>query len=509
LTKEENKPAVFVARGASYLLIQNVASAGIQILAFAIIARLISQVDMGLLTVFTLITSLASISVGLGLPSAAIKYIAEFLGKGDRAGASGVAFKILKNSFLLSIPAALFIFFLSDYISLSLLETTVYSPLFKVLALDVFAVAILPCLQSSLIGAQKVRETAILMFLKLGLRQILIVAFLLYGFGLFGIVVAWVIGDLIAVSIYIAAMLKFLGAPVSRLNTKHLLKFSYPLYLSDVVNFLYSWFDRVVLLAFLSLSELGIYSVSLKAFGVLESITLALSTTLFTKYSEMHGRMGIGSVEKAITTSSRYICYVVTPLAFGMLAVASPALSLFAGESYVTGYQPLMILSFFLALTSISASLAGLLMVLGETLIILILTAANVGVGIVIGMAIIPFLGVIGASLLRGIAMIISLTTAIWVLKKKMNLTFDKEAFWKSIMASSIMALVIIAIQFSWYNLYLLPLYVGLAVLVYMGMLKVLRAIRKEDINLLRQYFGRFEFVINPIEAFFLKRTKL
>jgi O-antigen/teichoic acid export membrane protein len=124
-------------------------------------------------------------------------------------------------------------------------------------------------------------------------------------------------------------------------------------------------------------------------------------------------------------------------------------------------------------------------------------------------MVLIPFLGVIGASLLRGIAMVISLMTAIWVLKKKMNLTFDKEAFWKSIVAGSIMALSIIAVQFFWYNLYLLPLYLGLAVLVYMGMLKVLRAIRKEDINLLRQYFGRFEFVINPIEAFLLSRTKL
>jgi O-antigen/teichoic acid export membrane protein len=509
LAKDENKPAVFVARGASYLLIQNIASAGIQILAFAIIARLISQVDMGLLTVFTLITTLASTLVGLGLPSAATKYIAEHIGKGDRAGASSVAFKILKNNFLLSIPAALFIFFFSDYIGLSLLKTTIYSPLFKVLALDVFAVAILPCLQNSLIGAQKIREAAMLILLKLGIRQILIVAFLLYGFGLFGIVVAWVIGDMITVFIYIAAILKFLGTPVSSLSMKHLLKFSSPIYLSELVTFMYSWFDRVVLLAFLSLSELGIYSVSLKAFGVLDSINLAISTTLFTKYSEMHGRMGIRSVEKAISTASRYICYIVTPLAFGMLAVASPALSLFAGESYVTGYQPLMILSFFLAFTSISASLSGLLLVLGKTSIIPLLTAANVGVGIVFGMVLIPFLGVIGASLLRGIAMVISLMTAIWVLKKKMNLTFDKEAFWKSIVAGSIMALSIIAVQFFWYNLYLLPLYLGLAVLVYMGMLKVLRAIRKEDINLLRQYFGRFEFVINPIEAFLLSRTKL
>lgn len=501
----EKNSAVLVARGASFVFIQNIGSTVIQIIAFAIIARLISQVDMGILATLTLMTGLFSTLVNLGLPSAATKFMAESVGKGDRLRASGVCYQILRVTLILSIVAASLCFIFSDSISLVLLRATTYTRLFKLLSVYIVVYGIFCGLRSSLIGLQKIREAAIFELFKLGIRQILIVWALLSGFGLFGVVVAWIIAGTINCLLYITVIFKSLGPPTFSFSLRRLLKFSYPLYFSGIVAFMYGWFDRILLLAFCPLSELGVYDVVLRAFNVLSGVTVAISTALFPKYSEIKGRYGITSIEKAIPTASRYICYTTVPLAFGLSAIAKPAISLFAGEAYAIGSKPLMILSFFFAVTCIQTALSGILLTLEKTRIAAALTVTNVAVGIILGLVLLPLFGVVGASISRGITMILGLVLNIWVLRKQIDFTLDKEAFWKSLISSFTMALVVGVFATLLYGEYLLPFYLLLGIMVYLIMLKILNAARKTDLELIRLYLGkRLEFLIKPIEIFLL-----
>ena len=500
-----NRPAIFVARGASYILTQKIAYSVMQILAFAAIARLISQVDMGILAVLTLTIGLFSAIISLGLPVAATKFIAEYVGKGDRQSTASIFYQILRVNLIISIAAASFCFVFSDSISLFLLQTTTYTGLFRVLALDIVAAGMLSTLHSSLLGLQKIREVAIFNLIGLAIRLILIVLLLLLGFGLFGIVFAWLLGNLANCLLYIRIIFKSLGPPTFSFSLRHILRFSYPLYFSGILGFIYGWFDQVLLLASLSLSELGVYSVALRAFGVLQGVTIAISTTLFPKYSEMHGRNGVKSVEKAIPDASRYICYTTMPLAFGLLAVARPAITLFAGAAYSIGSQPLVILCFFFAIVCIQTALSGILSILEKTLIVSGLTLANIAIGFIFSVLLLPPFGILGLSIARGITMLSSLFLLIWVLRKKIKLTLDKEAFWKSLTSSAIMAIVVSGVEHLWYSNYLLPIYLALGTITYLGMLKILNAARKTDIELIRLYMGkRFEFLTKRIEVFFL-----
>jgi len=63
----ENSSAIYVARGASYLFIQNIASTIILITAFALIARLIIQAEMGILATLTLVLGICQLTTNLGL----------------------------------------------------------------------------------------------------------------------------------------------------------------------------------------------------------------------------------------------------------------------------------------------------------------------------------------------------------------------------------------------------------------------------------------------------------
>jgi len=507
---KESSSAISVARGASYLLIQNIASTIISIAAFALIARLITQAEMGVLATLTLTAGACQLIASLGLPSAATKFIAEYMGKDDRQTASSVFYQILRVSLTLSVALALLCFIFSNIISLYLLKTRAYTKLFQVLTFDIVLTAgILPCLTQSLLGLQKIREIATFNITSLAIRQTLIVSLLFSGYGLTGLVIAWCISDLVNCTLGTSLILKTLGSPTSSFSLRHLLKFSSPLFVSGIATFSYDWFDRVLLLAFVSLNQLGVYNVALTAFGVLAGIPGAISTALFPKYSEIHGREGTKAVENAIHTASRYVCYITIPLALGLLATANPAISLLAGEAYTTASQPLAILSLFFAASCVSAALSGLFLILEQTPIASGLTIINVIAGITFTVLFLPIFGITGAAIARGIAMLLGLALSVSFLKKRINLKLDREALGKSLIAGLAMAAAVSLVEYVWYSKYLLPLYALTGGLTYLTMLRVLHAATKTDIQLIQQYLGkRLKPLTKPIGTFLLGKEQ-
>ena len=153
------------------------------------------------------------------------------------------------------------------------------------------------------------------------------------------------------------------------------------------------------------------------------------------------------------------------------------------------------------ALTLTSTALSGLLVVLGETMLSLKLTALNAVIGIGSAQLLLPSLGTTGASLTRGIVMATALLTTIMALRNKIKLSFDLEAFWKSLLASIVMALAVYDIQALYYSKFYLPFYVIIGGVIYLVMLRLTDAIKPADAQLLEEYLGqRLAPLIRPFE---------
>src|SRR5512139_483765 len=170
----KTRPAAKVARGASFLLLQTLGTTVIQIVIFAVIARLLTPVDMGVMAALTLVVGFSQVVVNLGLPAAITKFTAEFLGKNDRESAASVCYQALKVSIILSSVAGAVCFLFSDSISLLLLETTDYSILFKILSLDIIVTGLYSGLFAGVTGLQKFREASISNLIRMLVRQVLI-----------------------------------------------------------------------------------------------------------------------------------------------------------------------------------------------------------------------------------------------------------------------------------------------------------------------------------------------
>jgi len=487
------RPAVHVARGASFLFIQNLVTSIVGVVGFGIIARLITKTEMGVYVSLSLVFALAQIGASFAFPSAAVKFIAELRGKKDEKAAAGVAFQIFRFTFLASILIGSLAFLFSSQICYLLTRTTEYLDVFKILALDLVFAGVLPSLNGIAIGLQKMKELAELNIAAYIIRKLLSITFLLVNLGLWGVMLGWLVGDLCGFLLFSGFLLRSFGMPRFGFGLKRILGFSWPIYLSSWVSFGYNWFDRALLLAYVPLADVGVYNVAVTAFAVMASIPGAISTALFPQYSELQGRDGMRSLEKAVRTASRYVCYIVVPLAVGLASTARPTISLFAGRAYEAGAIPLAILSLFGAVTCLGAALSDIFSITERTKVSALLNLSVVSTSICLGFLLLPSTGVFGAAILRGVAMAIGLVLMLVVLKRirLFAVGFDYEALRKSWVASSVMAVAVIGIQFLLYSKYLLPLYALVGGVIYLIMLRFLKAVRMHDVHLVNAFVGK------------------
>ena len=492
----ERTSAVKVARGASYLWTQTLVTNLIGMVAFAFTARLISTSQMGLLAILSLVLNLAQLIAPLSLPSAVARFVAEETAKGETQSAAAVFYQSTKVSMSLSAILAAACYLFASQISAALSAEPV---VFQLLAVDIFLIAgLAQTLGRALIGAQMFRGFSLVTIAYGVVRQTLIVGMLLLFHDFSWLVYAWVISDLLYVLMMIVPLIKALGPPTFGFSLRRLLRFSLPLVPGRAVGLASGWYDRVLLVPYASLSQLGIYNATLTAFGVLSAIPGGIATALYPAYAEIQTVKGKAGLEDAIRVASRYVSFIAIPLTLGLLATSKPALSLFAGEPYEYGSTVLQIVTIFFALTLLDNALGSILLLLGETGTASIVVTANVAASLITALILLPPLGIIGAAVSRGVGMSVDFALTIVVAKRQIRLSFDHEALWKSAAAGILMAVVVWFAQYVYYNRLMLPAYMLIGTIAYLSGLRLLKAIHPPDIDLAKQFLGRrYELPMN------------
>ena len=486
---DEGGPALRVARGASYLWTQTIAKTLVQVVAFAFIARLISTTEMGLLAVLTLVVGLAQLIVALALPSAIVRFVSEELASGRRLGAAAVLYQSLKISALLSTLVSAGCFLSASYIAAALSTKPI---LFQLLAVDILLSAgLIQVIAAALVGAQRFREYSSVTVIHAIVRQALILGLLSVFRDFSWLVWAWVISDVVYVLMIVSLAIRTLGPPTFGFSLGRLLKFSLPLMPGNSIAFTYAWYDRVLLIPYASIAALGIYNASLTAFNVLSSIPGGVATALYPVYAEIQSTRGRTGLEQAIRVASRYVSFIAIPLALGLFATAKPALSLFVGEQYEAGSTVLQIVTIFFALTALGNAFGSTLLLLGRTMTVSTVTAVSVAASLVTALFLLPLLGISGAAVSRGVGMAVGFFLTLALTTRHIRLSFDHEAFWKSLVASLGMVIVVSLAQYAFYNRLLLPVYITLGACTYVAGLRLLRAIDTADLELANQFLGR------------------
>jgi O-antigen/teichoic acid export membrane protein len=96
--------AVHVARGTSYVTLQTLITSAAQIVSFAVLARLITTKEMGILAVLNIVIGLCQTIAAPALQQAARRFIVEYLGQGKRRVAASVFYQSICAMLLIAVP---------------------------------------------------------------------------------------------------------------------------------------------------------------------------------------------------------------------------------------------------------------------------------------------------------------------------------------------------------------------------------------------------------------------
>jgi O-antigen/teichoic acid export membrane protein len=257
---------------------------------------------------------------------------------------------------------------------------------------------------------------------------------------------------------------------------------------------------------------LGSYNVAVTAFGILNSVPSAISGTLFPFYSHFYRGESKSSetidLENAVETASRYVSFLTIPLSVGLAATALPAATLLAGNNYADAAYPLAVLSISLAVACQARALGQIFVVLGKTVTSALVTIGSVLLTVLLGVVIVPRLGVAGASLARGSSLIIALVLSILILRMTLRLRFDKKAYGYAWVASLIMAGAVLIFEIFIYKKYLLPLYIVAGGVVFVLVLRWLHVLNHRDLELVDEFLGpRLKFLSGILQRIFAVQT--
>lgn len=481
-----------VAVGSAYLAVQNVLSMFIGVLGYAFLARVITQEEMGVVAGLTLLTTFIQLLSDFGLNSTIAKFVSELRGRKEDVSSHVVS--VLSFRILLGFLLTLIMFTLSPALSSILFGSLFYQAVIMLVVLDSFLLSISSLLNNVLLGLGKMRNIAIYGVSSSIVRWVCIIVLLLNGYGLIGLATGWIMGDSVALLLYSTTVIKHVGSRTQVIRNYvplllGLLRFSWPIYTSLIIGFLYTWYDRVLILTFLTLPDLGVYNVVYQAFSVPILIASSLGSSLLPYYGMAYGAKNDEAITLGVRRVSKYSMLIVSPLILGLAATARPVITLFAGQQYESGWLVLSLLSVFGLTYGLSPAFSSLLLIYGRTMIILLVNMASIALSMVF-LPLLSTLGLEGLAVMKGVSFLFAFLFSLYFVSKTVRVEFEGKAVLKILASSIVMVLVVTLVQQLAYNKFFLPVYVLLGGIVYFLMIRFLKALEREDFQLIREILG-------------------
>jgi O-antigen/teichoic acid export membrane protein len=503
---------VFVraARGAGALSIQSIASTLLGLVLFMVFARMVSKTEMGVYGAVTLVLSVVTIAGSLGLSYAASRFIPYYYGRGELGMIWTASKRILMASLLPTIAVFIALFLLSDVFSFWLLATTGYAYIFAIAAFAAFTSLLSLIASGFLRGLQRFGSLALFTFSSQVVRVGVSVGLLLLGFGVASIFIGWTVfgGILTILALVLTFKVLLRGKEKVNQGSDHfsfrvLFGFSLPMMVFDLVTYLSDSVDKFVVLGFLGSESLGVYTVVMTAAGsILMILVSPLLATMIPSMSETYGKIGVERVSEVFKVSSRYISLILIPACAGFAVLSPLVLQILAGSAYIGAALPLSIVSVGVCVYGFSVALLSSLTALGRTLRVATAILIASLIELAFCLLLVPWFGVIGAALSRAIMYGFMLGLLVFLGLKFMRISFDGGAVWRSIIASTVMVLLLFPLaHLTSYWLIMLPLYLVFGIIIYSIVLVLLRAIVFNDVKFFIKIIPKGENVFYEVES--------
>jgi len=470
----------------------------------------LTPADLGVLSVLFFISSTLTLST-LALPTALTKFASEYMGKNQSQKAASVQRTLTRAVVVLSLAGLVVATILSAPLSQYFWGTTENVSLIILISVSAFLMNLITLYRSGLRALQLFGKMAQVTLIYILTSRIIAALMALLGFGVSGVTIGYIIGSLAGLIAAIAFVHDKFASPDNQTPIKPLLQFSLPLFLSSLALLIISQADVIILASVTSNYALvGIYSVAVRSLLALSVIWQPILVTIFPVISARFGLQNAQGVSNALKIASRYLSYTIIPSCVLLATVAPTALNVFYGPNYVSGAAALAILAISVILSALLSLLTTTLTAIGETNQVLEINLISALVAVTLLMGLVSTFDVVGAAITRLAVRALSLLLAAYMLGKHVNVQLDREALWKSAVASIIAMPFLLVLESAMTKSFpvvqVLAAEILAAGVVYLASLYALKALKGRDFELLRQAFPKiFAKYIDILEAIIVR----
>ena len=463
-----------------------------------ILALVLGESNYGLYAVVLAAPTLIALFQDLGVNYAVTRYSARLNVENKAAEIRSIFLSGFIFKTLLGLSLSLFCLLLAPYLAVSVFHRPLIAPLIQALSFIILGQALVNTATAAFTGVEKMHLNSVMVVSQSILRTLLAPALVLVGLGLYGAVMGYTVAYLITafIGIFLVwTIYKSLpGLPANKIdvvnNMKVLLRFGLPLSFGDIVGgFLAQFYAFLLAIYVLNNALIGNYNLASNFMVIITFVAQPINTMLFPAFSKLDGDTEQTTLRNVYQASVKYTTLLVMPVIAAMMALAQPGVSTIFGHTYAQApfYLSLLAINYvFIAFGMYSTS--NLINSQEQSSIKLILALVTVGMGVPLGLIIIPRYAVLGLLITLISDGIPSVVIGLIFVKKRYNTTIDWIASGKIILASAVAAFLsyfVVKLPFA----SIIQLIIGLAIFLssFIVLIALTRALSRTDIVNLRE----------------------
>ncbi len=206
------------------------------------------------------------------------------------------------------------------------------------------------------------------------------------------------------------------------ISYKNILKTTIPMLLTNSLFLIMNWTDTLMLTAFKTEADVGIYNTALKIGALITVVYVGINTIAMPKFAELKDNML--KFKKFAKQTTFLIILTSLPILLTILIFPEFLLNIF-GSEFLAGENALIILTLGMFFTILSGSTIHILNMTGHEKISQNILLISAGLNFVLNYLLIPPYGIVGAAIATASTTVIwNLMTQIYIYKKFKFVTY-------------------------------------------------------------------------------------
>jgi O-antigen/teichoic acid export membrane protein len=405
-----NRDILTAAKGGGIVFFGRVFAYASRFIFGIIVARWVGANGFGLYSLGVTITEMLARMTLLGLPVGIVRFLPGAIRENDTERLWGILRTALVLVATLSVGLGVIVFILADWLATRLFHEPSLALVLRVGSICIPMIAVEQILMSATQAFNRMQYRVYADNIAYHTsRTGLSILFLGIGMGVAGVMTAHVIATFVAVILlfYFLDQLFPLRRPlpVARCNTRELMSFSLPLYLTYFINQFGGSFELMFLGALGTVTWVGVYNAALRIQSVGLLFLSAVQVAAMPVISDLHQRGQNAQLGQLYQTLTKWSLTFIMPFFLTVVMFSGPILSIF-GSEFETGSLALAILALGTLVNAGTGICGTLLIMAGYSKLNLINSIALTVVTLALDLLLIPTWGIIGAAIATGVSVV-------------------------------------------------------------------------------------------------------